>query len=190
MPKVSEAYLESRRRQILDAAAACFARDGFHHTSMADIVRASGVSAGLVYRYFASKDDLITAIIADWHAERRALVRPDQDVAELKAAYLDLLRSTADPRNRIGIQAWAETLRSPQIRDLARDGVDELRASATGVLGPGADPLARVFIAVYQGLVLQNAWDDAVDTEAVVRAVELLLDADDRPRSAGGGGRP
>jgi AcrR family transcriptional regulator len=110
---------------------------------MADIVRGSGVSAGLVYRYFASKDDLITAIVADWHAERRALVRPDQDVAELTAAYLDLLPSTADPRNRIGVQAWAETLRSPQIRDLARDGVDELRATVAGVLDRGdADALA------------------------------------------------
>ena len=37
MPKVLPEYLETRRREILDAAAACFARDGFHQASMQDI---------------------------------------------------------------------------------------------------------------------------------------------------------
>jgi len=43
VPKVSDAHLAARRRQILDAAARCFARDGFHRTSMQDIVGASGI---------------------------------------------------------------------------------------------------------------------------------------------------
>jgi len=55
MPKVSDAHLAARRDQILAATARCFGRDGFHRTSMQDIVRESGISAGLVYRYFAGK---------------------------------------------------------------------------------------------------------------------------------------
>lgn len=39
MPKVGEEHLANRRRQILDAAANCFARNGFHRTSMQDIVK-------------------------------------------------------------------------------------------------------------------------------------------------------
>src|SRR5882672_5665332 len=61
VPKVSDSHLQSRRQAILHAAATCFARDGFHRTSMHDIVRESGVSAGLMYRYFAGKDDMIAA---------------------------------------------------------------------------------------------------------------------------------
>ena len=39
MPKVTEAHLEARREQILDAAAECFARKGFHRSTMHDICR-------------------------------------------------------------------------------------------------------------------------------------------------------
>lgn len=173
MPKVSDEHLAARRRQILEAAARCFARDGFHRTSMQDIVRESGISAGLVYRYFTGKDDMITAIVTDWHEQRESRLTGDP-----AAAYLDLLRSTGDPANRddarLGVQVWAEALRSPAILALVKAGVDGPRAAAAEALG-GDDALARVLIAIYQGLVLQTAWDEPVDHEAFTRAVAALL---------------
>lgn len=63
MPKVSEAHLEQRRQQILDAAITCFARKGFHQTTMADIASQAGVSDTLAYRYFSGKEDLIEAAV-------------------------------------------------------------------------------------------------------------------------------
>src|SRR5919197_5412070 len=65
MPRVSEAHLERRRRQILDAARVCFIRKGFYETSMQDVFRESGLSAGAVYSYFKSKDDLVKAIATE-----------------------------------------------------------------------------------------------------------------------------
>ena len=53
MPKVTEAHLEARRQQILDAASACFSRQGFHQTTMQGICREVDLSPGAVYRYFA-----------------------------------------------------------------------------------------------------------------------------------------
>src|SRR5215472_2739698 len=64
MPRVSDEYLEQRRQQILDAARRCFARQGFYETSMQDVFREAGLSAGAVYRYFKSKDELVQAISA------------------------------------------------------------------------------------------------------------------------------
>ena len=62
MPKVSDAHRESRREQILIAAWKCFSRNGFHSTSMADVIAEAGLSAGAVYLYFRSKDDIIVAV--------------------------------------------------------------------------------------------------------------------------------
>lgn len=49
----------ARREQILDAAEACFVRNGFHRTTMADLAREAAMSQGNFYRYFASKEDIV-----------------------------------------------------------------------------------------------------------------------------------
>ena len=59
MPKVTAEHRAARRQQILEAAWITFARNGFHATSMADIIAESGLSAGAVYGYFRNKEDLI-----------------------------------------------------------------------------------------------------------------------------------
>jgi AcrR family transcriptional regulator len=48
---------------MLDAASRCFAERGFAKTTVEEIAGAAGVSKGLVYAYFASKDDLLDAVI-------------------------------------------------------------------------------------------------------------------------------
>ena len=63
MPRVSDDHLAARRQQIVSAALRCFARDGFHATSVRDVVRESGLSAGAVYSYFPSKEELVAAAV-------------------------------------------------------------------------------------------------------------------------------
>ena len=58
-----------RRPQILDAAEACFTRSGFHRTTMQDVAGEAGMVPGNLYRYFASKDALILALIERDRAE-------------------------------------------------------------------------------------------------------------------------
>src|SRR3954466_10506682 len=62
MPKVSPAHEQQRRDQILAAAMRCFARQGYHATSMDDVVRECGLSVGAIYTYFSSKEDLFLAL--------------------------------------------------------------------------------------------------------------------------------
>ena len=172
MPRVSAEHLANRRQEVLDAAATCFARNGFHRTSMQDIVRESGLSAGLIYRYFTGKDDMIVAIVEQWHATRAATLAADP-----LPAYLDLLRTIAAPGARqqrnLSMQAWAETVREPRIRALARQGVDDQRAAFGGAVPDG---LIRVLVAIHQGLLLQAAWDDDLDVEAFVESVRQLVE--------------
>jgi len=55
------AFSAQRRQHILTSAWRCFSRDGFHATSMDDIIAATGMSSSAVYRYFRSKEEIIRA---------------------------------------------------------------------------------------------------------------------------------
>lgn len=56
---------KERRRQLIEFAAARFAENGFHPTSVAEIVQGLGVGKGVFYWYFESKDDLLLAILKE-----------------------------------------------------------------------------------------------------------------------------
>lgn len=63
-PKVSQRHKEARRAQILDVAARCFARKGYAATTIQEILQEAGVSAGGVYTYFQSKEEIYLALAA------------------------------------------------------------------------------------------------------------------------------
>ena len=59
---------QDKRRLILDAAVQVFARQGFHACRVADIADEAGVAYGLVYHYFASKDEVLdTLFLERWN---------------------------------------------------------------------------------------------------------------------------
>lgn len=195
MPRISAARKDERRRQILDAALALFARDGFHQTGMADIVAASGLSRGAVYLYFASKDELIEALADDRHAAEALLNaaaagRADP-LAALRALAATYARALADadgaPRRRVSVHGWAEALRNDRVKARIVEGVDMPRrliaglvgrAQAAGRLAGDLDPdaVARALIAVFQGFVLQASWGEPLDVAACLTAVDRMID--------------
>lgn len=66
MPRTPEQYekmREMRMKAIQDAALTCFANYGYHGTSMATIAREAGVSTGLAYNYFKSKEELMVSLL-------------------------------------------------------------------------------------------------------------------------------
>jgi AcrR family transcriptional regulator len=66
VPKIAEQARAARRDQIIAAAAECFARSGYHLTTVADIAEAAGVSKGTPYLYFAGKEALFIALYEEW----------------------------------------------------------------------------------------------------------------------------
>lgn len=56
---------EEKRRQILDAAVRVFARKGFHTSRVGDIAEEAGVAHGLLYHYFASKDEVLETVFRE-----------------------------------------------------------------------------------------------------------------------------
>ncbi len=196
MPKVSPEHSDARKRQILDAALGCFSTRGFHGTTMKDIVKASGLSAGAIYSYFSAKGDIVNAIARERHDRENALLtgalaESDKplDLHGLARAFFGSFagREHREAR-RVGVEVWAEALRNPDVLETVRQGVDEPRHLLARIvaecqerdeLPPEIDPegFARVMIAIFQGFVLQQAWDPETDSEQYLAAVDVILAA-------------
>jgi AcrR family transcriptional regulator len=73
-----------KRRVILDAAVRVFARQGFHASRVADIADEAGVAYGLVYHYFASKDEVLDTLFLERWEVMLATIR-DLDAQPLAA---------------------------------------------------------------------------------------------------------
>ena len=118
MPKISPAHEQQRRAQILAAAMTCFARQGYHATSMDDVVRESGLSVGAIYSYFPSKEDLFLSLSDD---------RADQTLAYLN----DLFRRPGPmiDKNRAAVDYFFNLL-SDELLALARVSVEFMREAA------------------------------------------------------------
>ena len=66
MPRLLETTRAARRERILDAAVACFARCGYHQTTMDDIATEAGIAKGAPYVYFEGKEALFLALYDAW----------------------------------------------------------------------------------------------------------------------------
>lgn len=194
MPKVSQSYLNARRSQILEAALVCFSREGFHRTTMQDIVKQSQLSPGAIYNYFQSKEEIIEAIANERHAKEQVLVieaRKESDVTSvlkrIRDAFFGELRNPKERlRRRVAIQLWAEAQRNPRILKIVRRGVNGphklLKAIISGAqrrkeISDEVDPdaAARFMIAAFQGFVLQMEWDSQIQVEPYVELLDTFL---------------
>ena len=185
MPRVSDEHLEARRAQILDAARRAFTRNGFHSTSMQDVFREAGLSAGAVYRYFPSKEAIIGAIAAEAVRTLRAAFTEDDDATPLeligRAVRAVDARARADDVGRLALQVWAEAARSETLREGIAAEVQEARAVLARRLEPDygdrAEDLAAVIVSLLPGYIHSCTVVGDMDPERYLRGIEALLSA-------------
>ncbi|REE99268.1 TetR/AcrR family transcriptional regulator [Thermomonospora umbrina] len=196
MPRVSEEHLERRRRQVLDAARVCFARRGFHETSMQDIFAESGMSAGAVYRYFKSKGDLVEAIAADTiirvAASMASIVaeNPLPELDEVVGRICDLLvaQYSVDDADalRLAPQAWALALYDPEVGVIVLDAMTRIRQvwltyaerlRDVGRLPADADltAVSKALFGLLPGFILQRVLLKDVDPAVMRLGVRTLM---------------
>ena len=84
--------MEDKRRHLLDAAVRVFARKGFHASRVGDIAEEAGVAHGLLYHYFASKDEVLEAV---FHENWNVLLARIAGVEETDEPAADQLRHIA-----------------------------------------------------------------------------------------------
>jgi AcrR family transcriptional regulator len=167
--KESEAV---RRKQILDAALRCFARNGYHETRMDDVVQESGLTKGAIYFYFKGKRDLFIALIDRHLNEEKALWRKLLEEHELGPDLLVTgglrhLKGHLED-NRIAplmAESFAESYRDETIRTRIKELNDEWRGMVKEVFDQAArdekireldsESLSSSILALIIGLVNQ-----------------------------------
>ncbi|MGI9403096.1 MAG: TetR/AcrR family transcriptional regulator [Hyphomicrobium sp.] len=190
MPKLKPATQRARREHILDAAQVCFARAGFHRTTMQDICKEAEISPGALYVYFASKEDLIAGIAerdrAEF-AERFAELSASPDFLKaLEALGQHYFAEEPAYKRTMCIEIGLESTRNPQVGEIYRsvdrfvgESFEKLfgRLADEGRISPDLDipTLAKVFTVIGDGLFLRRAVDPDFDPNRVVPAVVDLV---------------
>jgi AcrR family transcriptional regulator len=195
VPKVLPEYLELRRQQILDAAAACFARRGFHQTTMQHICEEADLSPGAVYRYFPSKEAIIEAM-SEYRQKQNAELL-EQAVAKeetldvmdelLRLFFIERDGAELDASCALMIELVSECPRNERIR-VAQQQVSGAvltsltdlisGAQARGEIKAALDPesIARIMLGLYQGFVMQRLVDPDMDAVSYGKVMRALFD--------------
>ena len=67
MPKISDEKKKQRQTDILKTALKLFSQKGYYATSIDDITREAGISKGLIYNYFKSKEEIFFELAEHWN---------------------------------------------------------------------------------------------------------------------------
>lgn len=191
VPKLSQQDMDARRRDILNAAARCFARKGIQATTMREIFAEAGMSAGAVYNYFKTKDELIAAGLVASTAESADAILAGADLPEsgrdFRATMSDFLsdleQARVDGRAKATPMIHAEVAVRPEmleifrqgrtrIRDAARQQIARLRPELTEAQ---CAVLAGFVFALYQGLVTEAALEETSDLPAMGSLIDHVL---------------
>jgi AcrR family transcriptional regulator len=155
--------LHSTRERILSAAEGLFAEQGFGDVSMPRIAKASGITAGAIYKHFDGKADLFFEVV------RRAVHSVPAPAEENSAAALARLAATYTTRELkrlrlLAVETHSASTKHPRVRRLLRQSLDHnirqiadsvAAAQRHGELDPALDAqmLASAAMAFIMGLM-------------------------------------
>ena len=184
-------HTQDRRRQILRAAMTCFARSGFHLTTMQDISAEAQISVGLIYRYFDSKDAVI-AYMASEHMDdlRGMLEHARQEPTLFEALEVVFTCHCEEQPDRLQasfvVNLYAEAARNEQVRILVRDvtqffidGVTELIASSEEAKTAPREfeprTAAEIIVDSTRGMMIRAITDSSTLTAAQIQERQIAM---------------
>jgi TetR/AcrR family transcriptional repressor of nem operon len=166
---------EATRRRIVEQSAAVFNRHGYSGTSMSELMTATGLEKGGLYRHFASKEDLAAAAFDyAWETVSEPRWRGLEDCASSVEKLLLLVKNFVEqpPRTLPGGCPLLNTAvdsddGNPVLRSKARAALDRWRAKIAdivhqgqqnGELRGGVDPatVAAIVIASLEGAIMMS----------------------------------
>ncbi|HWE60521.1 MAG TPA: helix-turn-helix domain-containing protein [Chloroflexota bacterium] len=201
MPRIAPEVRQERRQLLIDAAWRCAASSRFRNLTIDDICAAAGVSKGTFYGYFASKQDLLLALLDE---DAAVLDRVMDDLAaaplggtERVRRFTQAMLNLGDDQGRSQVRAdlWAEILTEEEVRARLSATIERRRVRLRGWIEEGiaagdfvampANAGASILLALGDGLLLHAGLDATAFRWANIRrALDILL-AGDRTPGAG-----
>jgi AcrR family transcriptional regulator len=180
-----------RRRQILRAAMTCFARRGFHLTTMNDISAEARISVGLIYRYFDGKDAVITFMASEHLDDLRQVLEQARRAPTLfEALELVSIRHCEEQPEHLHVSfvvdLFAEAARNEQVRVLVRDVTQFFIESVTDLIAaseeattapPGLSPrtAAEIIVDSTRGMMIRAITDSSTLTGSQIQERQLAM---------------
>jgi AcrR family transcriptional regulator len=181
---------EARVRDILEAAARCFARDGFRGASISSLCAAANISPGHLYHYFDSKEAIVKAMIetavAEADLELDLLAVDGDPIAPLISKVLSGRAAQRDATHFLLFDMLAEAGHNPAIAKLLRDHNRATRAKLATLLRNGQDHgyidrtldpdlAASILISAIDGTKAMNIRDPKLNKEAASEHLAMLI---------------
>lgn len=120
--------------KLLDAGVRAFERNGYHNTTVDDVVSIADTSRGTFYLYFSNKDDLLSALAHNVADEAQGLipglggVGPDEAGFEALRVWLDQFATVYDRYGPV-VRAWQEAETSEEFAALGMSVLTEFSAA-------------------------------------------------------------
>jgi TetR/AcrR family transcriptional regulator, transcriptional repressor of aconitase len=197
MSKVTQAHIDARTQDILDAARRMFVRKGVDAATVQEIASEAGLSAGAIYRYYGSKSDLLRAVCGDWVAKdrelfERASVESDSPLQALlrvgQHVWDDMKEPDAREDTLLALEATLEAERhSPELAAERRTAMREVvgmlertirKAQDAGEIDRSVDEraLANMLMACSFGTrLLALEMKDDINTDDVLGVLGVML---------------
>ena len=190
MPKLKPDTQRARREHILEAAELCFARAGFHRTTMQDICKEAAVSPGALYVYFDSKEALIAGICerdrAEFAENFAALAAAPDFLGSLATLGEEYFVNQPAHKRLMCVEIGLESTRNPRVAEIFQR-IDSFinesflklfqQLKDEGRIAPALDipALTRAFTVICDGMFWQRAIDPTFDPKAVMPTVLQLI---------------
>jgi TetR/AcrR family transcriptional repressor of uid operon len=176
-----------RRQQIMEAAATCFKRSGFHGASMADIAKSFGMSAGHIYNYFDSKEAIIEAIVAQDLEDTLGQIENLSKQEDMFKAILDGVQASLQRRAArvvLDIEVLAEASRNPKVASALEKTDKEIRLKLSKLIDSidkkekktsCNSAKATLILALFEGLMIRTIRDPQMNQATLSPLLQNMI---------------
>ena len=185
-PRGQYAKGAERREQIIQTATDVFATEGFEGTALKRVAELVGVKEATLFHYFRGKRELLTAVLAE--RDRRSMAAMDQD-AGLPLMVRSAERNRAEPGLTTLYAVASATANDPghdshgyfkdrfaEVVDVLTVDIERRQAAGQARTDLPAKDLARLVVAISDGLQLQWLYDKEVDVaDGLSQFIDVLM---------------